>query len=63
MFRLIVNYDYHKWLTVNRKWPKYVYTNCLNQIRIGPTEKCLLGYYIVSLYGLATALFDSKFSV
>ena len=32
MLRFIVIYGNHKWFIGNRKWPRYVYSNYLNQI-------------------------------
>ena len=49
MLRLIVNYGNLKWFTGNYKYLRYVYTIYLSQICIGPTKKCLLGYYSTSM--------------
>ena len=49
MLRFIVNYGNLKWFTGNRKWSRYVFTIYLNQICIGPSNKCLLGIGILSL--------------
>ena len=45
--RFIVNYGNLKWLTGNSKWPTYVYTIYLNQICIGLSKKCLLGFIYI----------------
>ena len=47
-----------KWFTGNRNWPRYVYTNYLNQICIGPTKKCLLdcSRFLCCLFGVSVLL-------